>query len=95
MPKLMLSRKSDSVISAEPLGISNSSAALSWPILPLPLGASTARTSENALRQIVTRSELATCDPEYYKHQQKLFLDFNRLGLVARKESNGRQRRFG
>ncbi len=32
--------------------------------------------------------EFATCDPAYYKHQQKMFLDFYRLGLVARKESN-------
>lgn len=32
--------------------------------------------------------EFATCDPGYYQHQQKMFLDFLRLGLVARKESN-------
>ena len=32
--------------------------------------------------------EFATCDPGYYKHQQKMFIDFYRLGLVARKESN-------
>jgi leucyl-tRNA synthetase len=32
--------------------------------------------------------EFATCDPAYYQHQQKMFLDFLRLGLVARKESN-------
>ena len=31
--------------------------------------------------------ELATCDPAYYGHQQKLFLDFLRVGLVERKES--------
>ena len=31
--------------------------------------------------------EFATCDPEYYGHQQKLFLDFWRAGLVERKES--------
>ncbi len=31
--------------------------------------------------------ELATCDPAYYKHQQKMFLDFLRAGLVERKKS--------
>ena len=31
--------------------------------------------------------EFATCQPEYYGHQQKLFLDFWRAGLVERKES--------
>ena len=28
--------------------------------------------------------EIATCDPSYYKHQQKMFLDFRKAGLVAR-----------
>ena len=32
--------------------------------------------------------EFATCDPAYYKHQQKMFLDFHRLGFVTRKEAN-------
>ena len=32
--------------------------------------------------------EFATCDPAYYKHQQKMFLDFYAHGFVARKESN-------
>ena len=31
--------------------------------------------------------EFATCDPTYYKHQQKLFLDFLKAGLAYRKES--------
>lgn len=31
--------------------------------------------------------ELATCDPAYYKHQQKMFTDFLRAGLVERKSS--------
>src|SRR6202022_112538 len=30
--------------------------------------------------------EFATCDPSYYKHQQKLFLDFLRAGLAEREE---------
>jgi leucyl-tRNA synthetase len=29
--------------------------------------------------------EIATCDPSYYKHQQRMFLDFLRAGLVDRK----------
>src|ERR1700685_2426457 len=31
--------------------------------------------------------EVTTCDPAYYKHQQKLLLDFMKAGLVYRKES--------
>ncbi len=31
--------------------------------------------------------EIATCDPTYYKHQQKIFLDFYRAGLVDRKKA--------
>ncbi len=33
------------------------------------------------------RREFATCDPAYYGHQQKLFLDMFRAGLAERKES--------
>ncbi len=33
------------------------------------------------------RREIATCDPEYYKHQQRMFLDFLKAGLVERKQS--------
>jgi leucyl-tRNA synthetase len=29
--------------------------------------------------------EIATCDPSYYRHQQKMFLDFWQSGLVERK----------
>jgi leucyl-tRNA synthetase len=31
--------------------------------------------------------ELATCDPSYYRHQQAMFLDFLKVGLVERKTS--------
>ncbi|MBX9847135.1 MAG: leucine--tRNA ligase [Xanthobacteraceae bacterium] len=31
--------------------------------------------------------EVATCDPAYYKHQQHMFLDFLKAGLVERKQS--------
>ncbi|MBI2240894.1 MAG: leucine--tRNA ligase [Magnetospirillum gryphiswaldense] len=31
--------------------------------------------------------ELATCEPEYYRHEQKMFLDMLKAGLVYRKES--------
>jgi leucyl-tRNA synthetase len=31
------------------------------------------------------RREIATCEPGYYKHQQRMFLDFLRAGLVERK----------
>ncbi|CCD87345.1 leucine tRNA synthetase [Bradyrhizobium sp. ORS 285] len=30
--------------------------------------------------------EFATCDPSYYKHQQKMFLDFMQAGLVEREK---------
>ncbi len=31
--------------------------------------------------------EIATCSPDYYKHQQKMFTDFFRAGLVYRRKS--------
>jgi leucyl-tRNA synthetase len=31
--------------------------------------------------------EIATCHPEYYRHEQKMFLDFLRAGLAYRRES--------
>ncbi len=31
--------------------------------------------------------EVATCDPSYYKHQQRMFLDFLKAGLVERKSA--------
>src|SRR5215467_3519883 len=33
------------------------------------------------------RREIATCHPGYYKHEQKMFLDFLKAGLAYRKES--------
>ncbi|HEY2068338.1 MAG TPA: leucine--tRNA ligase [Rhizomicrobium sp.] len=32
--------------------------------------------------------EFATCDPEYYKHQQRLFIEFYKAGLVYRQEAD-------
>ncbi|NWH08169.1 MAG: leucine--tRNA ligase [Alphaproteobacteria bacterium] len=32
--------------------------------------------------------EIATCNPDYYVHQQRLFLDFLKLGLAYRRESS-------
>ena len=31
--------------------------------------------------------EISTCDVNYYKHQQELFIDFYNQGLVSRKET--------
>ena len=31
--------------------------------------------------------EISTCDPNYYKHQQSLFIDLYNKGLVVRKET--------
>src|SRR5258708_6649009 len=31
--------------------------------------------------------EIATCHPEYYRHEQKMFLDFLKAGLAYRRES--------
>lgn len=31
--------------------------------------------------------ELATCSPDYYRHEQKMFLDFLKAGIAYRKES--------
>ena len=34
---------------------------------------------------LVWHREIATCDPSYYKHQQRMFLDFLQNGLIDRK----------
>ena len=31
--------------------------------------------------------EISTCNKDYYKHQQELFIDFYNQGLVSRKET--------
>ena len=31
--------------------------------------------------------EISTCNEEYYKHQQELFIEFYNKGLVSRKET--------
>ena len=33
------------------------------------------------------RRELATCEPEYYRHEQKMFLDFLKAGLAYKRDS--------
>src|SRR3974390_722433 len=38
-------------------------------------------------RSLDWRREIATGEPSYYKHQQRMFLDFVRAGLVERKKS--------
>ena len=49
------------------------------------------KTMKNQLKKlglsIDWSREISTCSPEYYKHQQKLFLDLYDKGLVYRKES--------
>ncbi len=48
-------------------------------------------TMKNQLKQlglsIDWSLEISTCDKEYYKHQQELFIDFYNNGLVSRKET--------
>ena len=31
--------------------------------------------------------EISTCDKDYYKHQQSLFIDFYNAGLISKKET--------
>lgn len=32
--------------------------------------------------------EISTCEPDYYKHEQKMFIDFYKNGIAYRKEAN-------
>jgi len=50
---------------------------MGWDALGLP--------AENAA--IDWSREIATCDPDYYRHEQKMFQDFVANGLAYRKES--------
>ena len=49
------------------------------------------KTMKNQLKllglSIDWKLEISTCDQEYYKHQQELFIDFFNNGLVSRKET--------
>ena len=49
------------------------------------------KTMKNQLKQLGLSidwdRELSTCSPDYYKHQQKIFLNLYEKGLVYRKES--------
>ncbi len=49
------------------------------------------KTMKNQLKllglSIDWSKEISTCDKEYYKHQQELFIDFYNNGLVTRKET--------
>jgi len=49
------------------------------------------KTMRNQLKllglSIDWKREISTCDKEYYKHQQELFIDFYNHGLVSRKET--------
>ena len=48
------------------------------------------QTMKNQLKNLVFQLigiEKSTCSPDYYKHQQKLFLELYDKGLVYRKES--------
>ena len=43
------------------------------------------------------RRELATCEPEYYRHEQKMFLDFLEAGLAYKRDPGqlGSGREYG
>ena len=45
------------------------------------------RTVKNVGLSIDWDLEISTCDETYYKHQQEIFIDFYKKGLVSRKET--------
>ncbi len=72
-------------------GLPAENAALSNNIAPAEWTSENIKTMKNQLKGMGlsydwTR-EISTCDPEYYKHEQKMFLDFLDAGLAYRKQS--------
>ncbi|MGH6727713.1 MAG: class I tRNA ligase family protein, partial [Pseudolabrys sp.] len=72
-------------------GLAAENAALERGIHPKTLTYANIATMKKQLRSLGLSldwaRELATCDPSYYKHQQKMFLEFIKAGLVERKQS--------
>ena len=47
------------------------------------------KTMKTQLKQLglsISKREISTCSPDYYKHQQEFFLELYDKGLVYRKE---------
>ncbi len=72
-------------------GLPAENAALSNNIAPAKWTAENIKTMKKQLKGMGLsydwKRELSTCDPEYYKHEQKMFLDFLDAGLAYRKQS--------